>query len=295
MKKGTIKTSIILICLGCGKSFRMYKYRAKSAKYCSMKCLKLFKRVCKNGHDTAITGRYKGNKGCKECGRERCKERRKAIKRGRRVVSKKKYCVHGHNTFKLGRNKDGACIECIRIRRQKYYTKHKKELLAKSKKAYQNRKKQVRLWGINYRRTHKKECQKRGKQYRTIHRKEIVRKLREKRHRDLLFRLQANLRSRLYRAIKNNQKVGSAVRDLGCSIAFFKKYIAKKFHGKMSWKNYGKYWHLDHKIALYRFDLSNRKQLLMAINYKNMQPLTIPDHGRKSAKETRERSLDKSK
>ena len=296
MKKNEMtKTSVTLICLGCERSFLMYKYREKTAKYCSMKCLKLFKRICINGHDTFICGRNKNGGSCKECGRERNKKRREALRRGIKFPIKNKYCVHGHNKDKVGRNKEGACLECCKIRKQKYYKDHKKVILKKNKKRYKTYKKQIRLRGIEYRRKHKKEIQKRTKKYQKSHRKQIAVRLKIKRKNNLEYRLQVYLRARINIAIRNKQKVGSAIEDLGCSIAFFKKYISKKFYGKMSWLNYGKYWHLDHKIALYKFNLSDREQFLKACNYTNFQPLTIPDHVKKSAKETRKRNLDKSR
>lgn len=52
----------------------------------------------------------------------------------------------------------------------------------------------------------------------------------------------------------------------------------------MSWSNYGTYWEIDHIKELWEFDLSKRKQFLKAVNYKNLQPLTIPDHKKKTSK-----------
>ena len=46
---------------------------------------------------------------------------------------------------------------------------------------------------------------------------------------DLMFKLAACLRKRLNRALKRNSKRGSAVKDLGCSIEDFKKYIESKW------------------------------------------------------------------
>jgi len=294
MRKGTIKTSIKLVCLGCQKSFLMYKYREKTARYCSMRCLKLFKRICKNGHDISVTGRYKSGS-CKACGWERSKKRRQAIQRGKRFPSKKKYCVHGHNKDKVGRNKEGACLECCKIRKRKYFKKHKKEILRKHKRYYKIHRKQIRLKGIKYRRKYKRILQNRRKKYQRTHRKQIIARLKYKRKHNLKYKIEVYLRARLNISIRKNVKSGSAVRDLGCSIMFFKKYIAKKFNSRMTWKNWGKYWHLDHKIALYKFDLTKRSQFLKAVHYTNFQPLTIPNHAKKSAKETRERVLDKTR
>lgn len=80
------------------------------------------------------------------------------------------------------------------------------------------------------------------------------------------------LRSRLHSAIKGNFKAGSAVRDLGCSIAFLKQHLEAQFRTGMSWRNHGK-WHIDHKKPLANFDLTDRKQLLQACHFTNLQPL----------------------
>jgi hypothetical protein len=75
-------------------------------------------------------------------------------------------------------------------------------------------------------------------------------------------------------AIKFGYKSGSAVKDLGCSIEECKKYIESQFKESMTWENWGVYgWHLDHKIPLDSFDLTDREQFLKACHYTNLQPL----------------------
>lgn len=99
------------------------------------------------------------------------------------------------------------------------------------------------------------------------------------------FRLSMNLRTRVIKAMKNNSKVGSAVRDLGCSIEYFKSYLESKFEPGMTWENYGrKGWHLDHVIPLCNFNLVNRDEFLKAIHYTNIQPLWADDNHRKPKK-----------
>lgn len=100
---------------------------------------------------------------------------------------------------------------------------------------------------------------------------------------NLTFRIKANLRTRLYCAIKRQQKNGSAVKDLGCTIEEFKNYIASKFLQNMSWDNYGE-WHLDHKKPLSSFDLTNKEEFLKACHYSNLQPLWAIDNLRKNDK-----------
>ena len=102
---------------------------------------------------------------------------------------------------------------------------------------------------------------------------------------DLNFKLKKSLRSRIRLAVKNNQKKGSAVKDLGCSIQEFKLYIESKFKTGMTWENWGQYgWHIDHIIPLASFDLSDRDQFLKACNYKNLQPLWASENLNKKNK-----------
>ena len=81
----------------------------------------------------------------------------------------------------------------------------------------------------------------------------------------------------------NNYKTGSAVKDLGCDIKEFKKYIESKWSQGMSWDNYGyNGWHIDHIIPLVNFDLTDKKQLKEACHYGNLQPLWKNDNLEKS-------------
>ena len=89
------------------------------------------------------------------------------------------------------------------------------------------------------------------------------------------------LRNRLNLAIKNKSKSGSAVRNLGCTIEEFIKYIESKFTSGMAWDNWGKVWHLDHIIPISMFDLSDEIQLQKACHYTNMQPLIAMDNLKK--------------
>lgn len=84
-------------------------------------------------------------------------------------------------------------------------------------------------------------------------------------------------------AIHGNQKVGSAIKDLGCSVEFFKKYLESLFLEGMSWDNYGE-WHIDHKIPLSSFNLLDHKELSKACYYTNLQPLWAIDNLMKADK-----------
>lgn len=105
------------------------------------------------------------------------------------------------------------------------------------------------------------------------------------REQDLSAKIARNLRSRLSIAVSNNQKVGSAVRDLGCSIEDFKKYIESKWQQGMSWDNYSYTgWHMDHINPLDSFDLMDPEQFKKACHYTNIQPLWSDRNFKKSNK-----------
>jgi len=97
---------------------------------------------------------------------------------------------------------------------------------------------------------------------------------------DIDYKLRSNLRSRLCQAIRNNQKSGSAVKDLGCSIKYLKQHLEAHFKKGMTWKNYGE-WHIDHIKPLAAFDLTDRKQFLEACHYTNLQPLWAEENLKK--------------
>jgi hypothetical protein len=141
---------------------------------------------------------------------------------------------------------------------KQYRVEHKEAL-----DAYNNTRTLIRKeYNKKYRQEHKEEIKK----YKNGYEK-------QKRTTDVNYQLMTNLRTRLTQAIKHHAKRGSAVRDLGCSIEFFKHYIAGKFIPGMTWENYGKVWHLDHIIPISSFDLANREELLKACHYTNLQPL----------------------
>ena len=99
---------------------------------------------------------------------------------------------------------------------------------------------------------------------------------------DLNYRLKRAMRARLTRAIQRQQKGGSAIKDLGCSIEYLKRYIAAKFKNGMSWDNWGIVWQLDHIQPLASFNLTDRRQFLHACRYTNLQPLFLDEHRIKS-------------
>jgi len=103
------------------------------------------------------------------------------------------------------------------------------------------------------------------------------------RNSDPHFRVAKNLRARLRKVLNGRQKVGSAVRDLGCTIEDFRAHIESQFRPGMTWQNWGESWHLDHVYPLSRADLTDRNQLIAVANWRNYQPLWLVENSSKHA------------
>lgn len=148
--------------------------------------------------------------------------------------------------------------------------------------------------GRKYKRENKEKVRESGKKY-FQNNKEKINAYKRYWQKNLMTeeqRLAKNLRDRLRSALNRGSKKGSAVNDLGCTIKEFKSYLENKFYihpetgEEMSWKNYGwgkGTWSIDHINELNNFILTEREQLLKAINYKNQQPLWFEDHLKKTA------------
>ena len=152
--------------------------------------------------------------------------------------------------------------------KKQYYQTNRESRLAIQKRYYQENKDTLITYQKQYRPKHKEERNVWARDY-----------MKEQRKTNPQFRLASNLRSRLLHAVKSNSKAGSAVRDLGCSIAELKFYLEGKFQDGMSWENWSfRGWHIDHDIPLSFFDLTNREQFLSAVHYTNLQPMWAKDN-----------------
>lgn len=102
---------------------------------------------------------------------------------------------------------------------------------------------------------------------------------------DVQFRLSFRLRARLRIAVRRGAKSGSAVRDLGCTIAELKARLEAQFKPGMTWENWTRDgWHIDHIVPLAAFDLTDREQLKRACHYTNLRPLWCAENCSKGAR-----------
>lgn len=97
----------------------------------------------------------------------------------------------------------------------------------------------------------------------------------KKRQEDPDFKIHCNIRSRISSAIKKikTYRTGSIESMFGCSKSHLILHLESKFTPKMTWENYGSYWHVDHIMPISSFDLTDPEQCKQANHWANLQPL----------------------
>lgn len=204
-------------------------------------------------------------------------ERAAAKSAGLKTYFTGKPCPQGHVADRFVSK--GACVVCTELAKQNRRAE-KPELVRAQGRArrlrniehHRARDRRLRIKNIDRVRSSLKAWRSRNPNYDKNKRRSCIQTL-----------LRHNLRTRLRMAVANNAKCGSAVRDLGCSIAELKVWLESQFHPGMTWENYGE-WHIDHRLPLASFDLTRREEVLIACNWQNLQPLWALDNLSKGAR-----------
>ena len=158
---------------------------------------------------------------------------------------------------KCKRNKDGLqslCKEC-----RKKWRQDNKDKIAEYKKQYwQNNKEELSEKHKQYWQENKEQ----KKQYYQENKEHYNQYYKNRKKNDIQYKLSCRLRIRIHSAIKNNQKAGSAVKDLGCSVAELKIHLESQFDPGMTWDNWSvEGWHIDHRIPVSSFDFTNEEEI----------------------------------
>ena len=159
---------------------------------------------------------------------------------------------------------------CSYCQGKNYHASHK-EHLDEINIAYRiKNKEKLKTWNKKYYKDNKKEYNK----------KNHARSLKRYKE-DVNYHLKRKTSSRIHFTLKNNKikKIYKTVKYLGCSYDFYNKYLESKFTKGMT-QNNRHLWEIDHIKALALFDLE--KDIMIAFNFKNTQPLWNEDHKKKS-------------
>lgn len=185
---------------------------------------------------------------------------------------------------------------------KEWYQKNKEKVLEKKRLQYREKNPEIKnkpssperlkQQRIEAERRYVKNNQEKVKLRRAKYFQENKEKINERRMSNPNTRLAVNLRARLRSLLKKKKKIGSAARDLGCSIEELRVHLESQFLPGMTWENYGPYgWHIDHIIPLSSFNLQNKEEFLKACHYSNLQPLWREDNLKKGNKITAKQNL----
>ena len=173
---------------------------------------------------------------------------------------------------------ESRCKACLKVGMlkacERYYKKHKKECLERSKKWGETNKDKASEIDKRYYKSHKQKRFETNKKW-----------LKETIQNDPSHRIVLRLRSRIGYALRKKtgkiKKADHTLELLGCTVEELKLYLEKRFVDGMSWDNYGK-WHVDHIRPCASFDLRDEEEQKKCFHYSNLQPLWAEDNLRKS-------------
>lgn len=122
-----------------------------------------------------------------------------------------------------------------------------------------------------------------SKQWQIENKDRINTQRKERRNKDIDFKIKSNLRKRLSFLLRYNLKNKSkqTLHLLGCDFSLFMEHLASKFTEGMSFENYGS-WHIDHIVPCYNFDMTKPEDQEKCFHYTNLQPLWAIDNLKKN-------------
>lgn len=121
------------------------------------------------------------------------------------------------------------------------------------------------------------------KEYQQKYQPKATKRMRERYHTDLQFKLMRLYRSRVKDALKVAGEVGYSRRDggnlLGCDWNTYKKHLEEMFTDGMNWNLFEKgEIHIDHILPCSLFDLSQDEARKKCFHYTNTRPLWKTDN-----------------
>jgi hypothetical protein len=168
--------------------------------------------------------------------------------------------IEAEPNFRLCKYKSGTlyyssiCRECERIRARTHARAHKEE-----------RREYTRNFIINN--------PQYGKEWKKRNRKRLREQENERRATDINFKLKKNVSRAVSHAIKKSGM--SSFKCLPYTTQELREHLEKQFDSKMSWDNYGDYWHIDHIIphSMFKYTSMNDEEFKKCWSLSNLRPL----------------------
>lgn len=207
------------------------------------------------------------------------------------------------NFYKCNSRKDGLqskCKDCIST-----HYKNNREARAKYWSEYYIKNREKYLFSArNHRLLHLENVAKVQKEYRRNNKEKLVKyfseyykqnkdrlikhnikKSKERRKVDSVFKLRSNIRCLIKGSFKrssNTYRINSKTEQiLGCSISELQQYLISKFKPGMTIENHGE-WHIDHIIPL--ASAKSEEEVIKLSHYTNLQPLWAKENLKKGAR-----------
>jgi len=101
---------------------------------------------------------------------------------------------------------------------------------------------------------------------------------------DIEHRLRVCFGSNLYNSLKHKKGGQKWETIVGYTLEQLMEHLESKFDDKMTWENYGTYWHVDHIVGVANFNYTSYEDeaFKKCWSLENLQPLYGPDNLRKS-------------
>lgn len=175
--------------------------------------------------------------------------------------------------IKCGLEKELAkrCRKCAQVYHKKYSQEHSNKLNNRSKEYYLNNKEKVQ----EYQQKNKSKIRLYNNDYER-NRKVI----------DPAFKLRRNCSRLVNHALCGSKNGQSILKYLPYTMQELRQHLENQFDNKMSWENYGIYWHIDHihpqSLLLYTSMMDDNFKKCWAL--ENLRPLEAIENMKKSNK-----------
>lgn len=191
--------------------------------------------------------------------------------------------------------------EILRLKSEEFRKKNRKKLSEQQKKYYFNNQEKRKAYNKKYYNTNAKILKQKTKEYRVKNNKTILKQRKQyriknkeelkKRQNKLYqinrnnprFRLDMSVSSAIYQCLKSKKAERQWESLVDFNLNDLVIHLEKQFDDKMTWENYGKYWHLDHKVPKTWFKYINPedKEFKKCWSLSNLQPLFWQDNVKK--------------
>lgn len=162
-----------------------------------------------------------------------------------------------------------SCKDCNKGRRKSHYYSNREDIIRKVNEWSINNKEKSRLNKLKYSRSEKGRIKMR--EYKKANKHKHYPKTVEQ-------KLKASWRKKMCK-IKTTTKFDfKTFVFLGYDVGDLKRRLEFNFKPEMSWENYGKVWHIDHKKPLSYFDYSKPEEIKKSWMLCNLQPLFVKDN-----------------